>query len=396
MSQLENALNIPILRYSGKQTEMRPNIFQSVSALFYLLINGRKNGFQNRVKTRVLQHLRNIIVGGREPCVDCQHYWHYPTLAASITLAKNTPEIWEQFSDEEIERFDTLMECFLYITNFIANDQNDYNTGISLRGDVSKRWNPNFKISLISPIIFCSIYFGGSVEVDNMLENFDYDTLLSKLTQFGFRNIIDVWTTPDFKHNGETFPGAKKLLTDGGQAYIKDNGNVFKGGNGVGVKVPFICQNYASDDMGLINYLLKDCYNGGAVFSHTEDDGTGEYDAYIIDGTVSPVEGQLGMFTEFNGKDMDGIRSDAFYCMIDFNMVIAILMTLKELRLWSESLYSHTYSLISVGNTDLVYKLEHGYMSHSLGIQRTIIENDIMGYPMMKEIWETYFKQLED
>lgn len=391
MSQLEVAMNTPILRYSGFKQEMRPEIFQSACALFYLIIEGRKNGFENRVKTRVTQHLRNVIVGGREPCMDCQHYWHYPILAASITLAKNTPEIWNEFAQEEVQKFDTLMECFVYITNFIANDNNEYRTGLKLRGDVYKHWNPNFKISLVSPIVFCSIYFGGSVILDNMLENFDYDRMIAKLEAFGFKNIIEIWSTPDFQHNGQIFAGAKSLMINGGQAYICDQGNVFKGGSGVGVKVPFFYRNYAADDISLVNYLLENCYDGGAVFSHTEDDGTGAYDAYIVDGSISPVEGQLGLMTEFNGTDKDGIRSDGLYCMIDFNMVIAIITALKELGIWSENTYPYTYSLVKVGNTDLIYKLEKGYMSYSLGTQRIIKENNTIGYPMMKEIWQEYF-----
>ena len=125
MSQLEIAINTPLLRYSGYSQEARPEKFQSASALFYLINHGRKNGFEPRVKTRVLQHIRNIITGGREPCMDCQHFWHYPLLSATLTLAKNTPEIWNEFSASEISAIDTLMECFVYITNFIANDKND-------------------------------------------------------------------------------------------------------------------------------------------------------------------------------------------------------------------------------------------------------------------------------
>lgn len=392
MSQLELAMNTPLLRYSGYKYEARPEIFRSACALFYLLIEGRKNGFKSRVKTRALQHLRNVITGGREPCMDCQHYWHYPIVAAAITLAKNTTEIWDELSAEEIARLDILMECFVYITNFIANDKNGYKTGIALRGNVDKNWNPNFRISLIAPIFFSSVYFGGSDVIDGMLEKFDFDRVMSRLEQYGFKNIIEVWSTPDFEYNGQVLPGAKSLMTNGGQAYVRISGNVYKGGSGVGVKEPFLYRGYSADDIGLINVLVENCYSGGAVFSHTEDIGDGTYDAYILDESVSPVESLNGLMLEFNGKDKSGIRSDAWYCMIDFNMVAAILTAIKELGLWSESDYPTLASLIKVGNADLIYKLERGYVSYSNGRQYTVKENNIIGYPMMKDIWTTYFE----
>lgn len=391
MSQLEIAMNTPLLRYSGYNQEARPEKFQSASALFYLMNHGRKNGFEPRVKTRVLQHIRNIITGGREPCMDCQHFWHYPLLSATLTLAKNTPEIWNEFTAGEVSAIDTLMECFVYIANFIANDKNEYRTGLSLRGDVYKGWNANFKISLVAPIVFGAIYFGGSAIIDRMLVNFDYDYMMTKFELYGFDNIKAVWSTPSFEHNGQTLAGARTLMVDGGQAYIREGGNVFKGGSGVGVREPFLYRNYTADDIGLVNFLLEDCYGGGAVFSHTEDNGDGTYDAYILDGTNSPMENQLGQMLEFNGNDKAGIRSDAWYCMIDFNMVVAIISALKELGYWDENNYPYTYSLVKVGNADLIYKLEHGYVSYSLGRQHTVIENNVIGYPMMKEIWQEYF-----
>lgn len=391
MSQLEVAINTPILRYRGYSKEMRPEIFQSASALYYLILEGRKNGFDARIKTRVTQHLRNVIVGGREPCLDCQHYWHYPILAASITLAKQTSEIWNEFSDDEIERFDTIMEALVYITNFIANDENHYKTGLKLRGDVNKKWNPNFKLSLVSPITFCSIYFGGSVVIDTMLTNFNYDNMIAKFEKYGFVNALEIWQTASLEYNGKMISGAKELLMNGGEAFIVDRSNVYKGGTGVGVKVPFSYENYMADDIGIINYLLEDCYSGGSVFSHTEDNGDGTYDAYIVDNTTSPMENQIGLMRELNTTDNDGVRSDAWYCMIDFNMVVAIISALKELGYWNESNYPYTYSLVKVGNADLIYKLEHGYVSYSLGRQHTVVENNIIGYPMMKEIWQKYF-----
>ena len=390
MSKLDNAINIPMLRFGGFKREGRPEVLQATSALYYLIHEGRKQGFTNRVKTRVVQHLRNIITSGREPCGDAQHFWHYPLLAASITLAKNTPEIWDQFSEEEIARFNTIMELFIYSTNFIANDSNEYRTGLALHGDVYKEWNPNFKISLVAPIVFASIYFGGAEMIDGMLLNYSHEALISKLKEFGFVNALEVWNTPSFEHNGVMLPGAKELTENGGPAYIRDGSNVFKGGTGSGIKIPFTYKGYRADDMGIVDFLVSDCYGGGPVFSHSEDNGDGTFDAYILDETTSIMEGRLGLMTEFNCGDKDGFRSDARYCQIDFIMMTAVLSALKELGLWREN--NELYDLIKVGNTDLIFKLEHGYVSRSLGRQHTVIANNLIGYDFARDIWGRYFE----
>lgn len=394
MSQLRIALETPITRFNGVREESQYRHTQSASALFYLIMYERKNGKVGPVHTRILQHLRNMIVGGREPCMDCNHYWAYPIIASSIALAKATPSVWEELLEDEIERLDILMEAFTIISNFIANDANKYFTGLALRGDVYKGWNPNYRISLVTPIVMASTYFGGADAVDKLLVEFDYDDFISRLETFGFKNMLDVWTTPDFEHVDEIRPGAKKLLTEGGIAYIRHDSNVFEGGRGVGAKVPFLYNGNRADDVAIVNTLIDYCYSGGPVFSHTEDNGDGTYDAYILDGSESPVEGVEGMMLEFNGNDRQGLRSDAWFCELDFSMLVSVVITLRELGIWNEANFSETYGKMYVGNTDLIYKLEHGYVSHSLGQQHTVFEDNIIGYPMMKELWETYLSKV--
>jgi len=391
MSQLDTAMSTPLFISRGIKLEGIPETFQSASALYYLTHYGIMNGFTRRVKTRVLQHLRNMIAPGREPSCDCQHYWHYPLLAASVTLAKNTPELWDEFTEDEVARFDTLMEGFAYSSNFAVNDSNDYHTGFAFRGGTGKKFNPNFKLSLVAPIVFSTIYFGGADIMDAMLTDYSYDAFIEKLNRFGFKNMLDVWGRADFERGGQTFPGVKTLSENGGPAYIVKDGNVFRGGSGVGVKVPFLYRGYRADETAVIEFLLYDCYNGGPVFSHTDDNGDGTYDAYIADETASPMEGKLGMMLEFNSVDKSGIRSDAGYCKIDFVMVVAIVSALKRLGLWSESECAQ-YPLMQVGNRDLMYKLEHGYVSYSLGRQHTVFADNRIGYDFMKEIWMTYFE----
>ena len=384
---MEVAFNSPTIRYHGSKDEYKPEAMRSSSALMWLILYERQNPISSSVHTRILQHLRNVIVGGKEPCIDAQHYWSYPLLTSCICLAKHTPLIWCEFTDEEKEKFDLLMTGFAVISNYISNDKNHYRTGLNLKGNVYKHWNPNYKLSLVAPIIACAHYFGGDDELDDVLVNFDYDTFMQKCHSFGFKNIIDVWGRETTTYNGTVVPGAKEMLTTKGNAYIVERQNVFDGGKGYGALIPYVYAKHRATDYVVVEKLLTDCYSGGEVISRFGDNGDDTYDAYILHGVDSPVQGMDGMFKEFNGVDSLGVRSDAHYCELDFIMVVYLLATLKELGVWDETLDAELYKKVCVGNTDLIFKLEQGYQSCSNGKQHISKENNLYGYEFAKAYW---------
>lgn len=393
---VDAAVTTPILEFNGYYEEQSPKRIQSAAAMMLLALDEAKNGVNTTRHNRLMLHYRNIIKGGKEPAMDCSHFWAYPIVASAIALAKNTPSIWDEFTNEEVERLDFLMTCFAVISNFIANDKNFYQTGLFLKGDVGKKWNPNYKLSLVGPMIACGAYFGDDDIIDNLLTSFSYDKAIEKMNAYGYVHMLQVWKREDIDYDGEIVPGVKNMLEKAGKAYITDKSmeftQIFGAGQGEGAKIPFLYQNYRATDIEILNYLLTDCYSGGRVFSAIDTNGDEVNEAEIVDHSVSPVEGQEGLMLEFNGRDKFGIRSDAFYCMIDFIMIVSLLGMLKQIGLYSEFGEFELYKKIYIGNTDLIYKLSKGYLSCSQGKQHITKENNSMGYNFMKAYWNEYFK----
>ena len=389
--RMNDALSASLVQYRADGTEP----LYSVSALLFMVLHERQNGGTATIAEKIFEHIENLLGGGNEPVFDAFRYHSYPVLAAAIAVMKQTPSIWDGLSDIEKEKLDCIMRAFAYITNFISNDANTYCTGIALKGGTNKKWNPNYRLSLIAPMIFCISYFGGVGKVNDILLGFDYDTEVGNFERYGFTNAIGVWTTDGFNlADGTRALGAKELLMNGGDAYVKNGENVYSGGTGVGVKVAYI-YNETDDVVEVARQLLQHCYGGGKVTSRTDENADGIYDAYIMDGTDSPLEGQEGMMKEFNAADRNGARSHAGYCLKDFCMAVAIMATCAELGIYDVRADADLYAKICVGNEDLMYKLKHGYRSYALGRGCDIKESDMFGYPLWKAYWYSHFASNE-
>ena len=388
----DNALRASIIKFDGGINDYKSETIKSAAALMWLILYERNhNSIDIKVHTRILHHLRNVVTGGREPCLDVQHYWSYPILACGIYLAKKTPIIWNELTEEEKAKFNILMTGFAITSNYISNDFNHYRTGLNLKGNVDKHWNPNYKLSLVIPIIISAHYFGGSDELDNLLVNFNYDSFIQQCEAFNFTNITNLWKRESFYREGTLIPGVKEMLSESRNVYIIDKTNIFDGGKGVGALIPYKYNGFKADEYGVVKKLLENCYGGGPVLSVVGDNGDGTYDAYILGGLTSPVEGQEGMFKEFNGVDSFGTRSDAHYCAIDFTMIVFFLATLKEMNIWNETLDVETYQKVCIGNIDLIFKFEKGYLGGSNGKQHISKEHNLFGYLFAKDCWNRYF-----
>jgi hypothetical protein len=393
---LDIAVNAPILGFEGFAKEQAQSKLQAASAMMLLILDESRNGVTPSRHERILLHLKNIIKSGKEPCMDCVHYWVYTLIASALAVAKATPSIWGEFTVIEIEKFDFLMEMFAILANYISNDANDYRTPLRRQGNVAKHWNPNFKLSLIGPMVAAGSYFGAD-KIDELLVNFNYRSTLDKMKTYKFSNMLYVWITGDITdEDGTILPGVEKLLENPGEAYSVDRSagelNVYPAGRGQGVKIPYLYKGFRADDVNILYYLLNDCYNGGCIFSQLDDDGDGVNEIGIDNGLVSPYEGELGLMTEFNGSDMLGVRSDAYYCEIDFIMVVALMGAMERLGVYNKFLDFDLYKRVWTGNADLIFKLANGYNCQANGLQHKMVATNSMGYNYMKAYWNEYFK----
>ena len=292
--------------------------------------------------------------------------WTYPMFSAMLAILKKS-YLWDRLSEEVKEKLTFMVECLVVITSFMTCDKNLYRTGIGLRGNVYKGWNPNIQMSLVGPMIFLADFLGGADIIDALLIDFDYDNYINRIREFSFIKTERVWTTPSFTVDGIEYPGARELLSNNGEkliAYIKtecdDFINVFSAGKGLGIKRPYFYQGCRADDIEILRKLLIRNYSGGFVTNSSHcNEGI---ECHILDGTETPWLGQEGMMLEFSLAN----RSCALHGSTDFFIVCEMLAAAKFLNLYDWKQDRELKNKIEVGNNDLLYKVTHGWHSYAL------------------------------
>lgn len=390
------------------------NVNSSSSAMLYLILAEHDDKAAGYIRDRALLHLRSLITGGNEPGYNAGPFWSYAAVSMAIATARYTPTIWNELTTDEKDRLSFLMECYAILACFVSDDDNNYKTGPALTGNFAKTWNPNHRMAMILPIVASTAFFSaegadGAARVNAILTGFDHDAYIARCNEYGFTRIIYNWTTEGMTlSDGTVAPGAKELMMNGGDAYIchEDSGttsnNIQLGtyvNGGVGVRTTYTYGKATLYELSkIIGSLYSNNYSGGAVISDSSsvangtDPATGKPYAYIVDGTRSPFEGELGMMKEFISSDGGGIRSSTSYCTHDFVLVVESLAALEAMGIYQADVDSELFRLMWVGNGDLVYKNEHGYNSYSIGKDRG--QSNDASYPYYlpwKAWWQAHY-----
>ena len=371
------------------------------SGFLFLALDAYLSGETNAVSERCLAQLRSVMIGGHEPAFTAGPFWVYAYLSGAIAVCRHTPAVWNELTQEEIDRLDLLMKCFAVSSAFVTDDDNFYKTGPALTGNYSKTWNPNHRFAMIEPMIYASLYFGGAEAVDEILLNFDHDTYIAEFDRYGYVNVKHNWTMEGFvANNGATAPGSKELMMNGGTAYYKfDNAKVGikageAGGTGVGVRTAYTYSGYTLDEPGMIyEKLINYNYNGGAVFSAYYDNA-GEKLCWILGDLTSPMEGEDGMMLEFNSSDGGGIRSSATYCLEDFVLSVSCGQVLKAFGKYDPRDNARLFRRTFVGNTDFMFKLDNGYQGYSMGSGYLTQASNNICYYGWRSLWLSEYGDL--
>lgn len=326
----------------------------------------------------VLRGLRSLISSGKEPAMKVGPIWGHPMTASAFAVAKATPAIWNQLSDEEKEKIDWLMRAFVVTCSWATADQNDYRTGPCLAGNYSKHWNPNHISPSVIPILMAVSYFGSADTVNGILTDFSYDDFMATFQRLEFTNILRTWSA-----------AGKMLFETGGDCYLQNCETLTPAGHGKGVKFPYIYRGMPlADTDAIFRELLDHNTRGGKVVNRIE--GEGGQCAYQPTGE-SPVTGRDGMMTEFNSHDAFGIRSDVNYCACNFSILMPSLTAGIALGLWDPAspANAETSERTVVSITDFFYKLFHGYVSFSKGKPHVFTEENGVhgGYRFAKALW---------
>ena len=374
---LEQGLTNYGAEYAVGRNGQKTGPFNGTSATLLLLVETRANPENAAVKARIIEQLISVSRGGNEPHVSLGSEWSPANFTAMIALASKTPSIWLSLDEDTRARLDLLMRCMTYAAAFATNDCNDYLTSLEMAANYRKTWNPNYRFTNVVPMIAAGVYFGSAEAVDEILLAFDHKATLAECEKYGFVNLIRILSLPP-----------TELLEKGGVAYGA-SGNPL--GEGLGVKQRYLYNGNSLDHLpAILNDLLTFNFKGGAVTSgYADKDGNPL--AFIKTDERSPYEGMIGMYFELGGDDAYGIRSSAGYSLADFNlstMALLLLLALDKYDL-SRDMDQELMNKIWVGNHDLIFKLDEGYMGYANGRQTGFISTS--GYAAntaLKTLWE--------
>ena len=133
---LASAMKVAPMAYSPTEDNDNRGGIQNGSTAFLTLaleeFHCPKGG---EVRDRILEHLRNLIAGGNEPRFEVLPYWSYVPVTAGIALAKKTPSVWGELTEDEIERLDLIMRAHAIISCYGTDDDNFFRTGPGLHGN---------------------------------------------------------------------------------------------------------------------------------------------------------------------------------------------------------------------------------------------------------------------
>jgi len=409
--QLDAMLKNQLIRFGAvpNVNDNRPSTLEDALSLFALSLHERESQDGSAVE-RICEHLTTVAAERNAPFFDAICLWSYCPLSASIALARTTPSVWDRLGEEVRVRLNFMMEMFTYLEAFATADCNNYKTGPGLSGNYSKNWNPNYRLANVPVMVFAACFFGegdlkkGEQAVNTLLNSFDsdvYEKIIARLDEYGWDRAKAIWTTPARVHeDGTEGKSAKEVLINGGETYSLDYTHSYvtkDAGTGLGVscgKQGYFYSGFPlSNPTGIVEALLDFNYSGGAVKSEhyfdVNNDGVAERIAWILDGSHSPYENQIGMMKEF----ASGNRSSAGYCSHDFLLSTCLIAASKSLGFYNAEGNPELWGKIKVGNRDFLYKNEVGYQGFATGSygKSTKIhseENEGAAYFAMKYLWQ--------
>lgn len=384
LKEAVNNLNITWPDTRAKTTEA----MNSAIALYYMVLSehmtpGATSSDGVVVADEAAARIKLLVSGGREPWASIGCHWGHGVVATTMALAKNTPTIWSKLSADDISRVDLLMECLAIAANWGYNSQNSYTTGFDLAGDFSRN-GANFINAYLTCYMSAAMYFDDDGnhqgnELDDIFTSFNYDSYIARLKEYGFTNILFVWTTQEENGNQQSIGD---YMTNGGDVILnavaeseKSGTAGTSGGTGVGVKVAF---SYTSpNDSTVYNSrqlteifidTIKYTYSWQVTSSHNSPDDFGkvfseEY-AYLLTDEVNPRQGQMGMMREYAQNS----RSRSTYCYLSAVNIAPLYANMKLLGYWDysdETLMRQMDNRIYVGTEDLFWKMDQGYYSVS-------------------------------
>jgi hypothetical protein len=315
--------------------------------------------------------------------------WTHNVAAQCLLIARRTPVIWERLSADEQARADLLMQALAVAAHYSLDDDNDYYVLLDGKSHYHRSWNPNHVSGQVGIIIACSLYFGAA-ELNRFFEGFDFDAFVARLEAASFQNIKRCWTRS---------PRTRELLMNGGEIALAPDAVLAQGvvTSGAGVRNKFTYDGIPLDHPWQLHRAesVRMYSKAARTIVIIQKENTSRLLNRATKATVSPWEGQMGMFHEFETTDWDGLRTSAIYAYEGAMINVSTGATLKALAEWRDDEGGEMIEKrMKVGMEDLRFKLTEGYRGWSQGKEHfTWWEKDIapIGGEYVFGLWEEGF-----
>jgi len=332
-----------------------------------------------RLLEQIRHHLQDqhcLSANGGYPA---QHERHF---TGACTLAKRTPRVWKQLTDEERKKIDLAMAAALVASAYTTSDKSYAGGGkvTSLDGDgnMNRGWNPNYQEGMIGMMVVGAVYFGPA-KAQKMLDTYDHKALVAELKKAGLDNIHETFTWKA-AHPDSAAPTGEQIERN-------VRGYRYKGLD-------------LGDPMGLYHRLTLNTY--GATVHAGLNGGKGLRGAgRIAKGAAGlPNLGKPGMLKEFDSRDAGGARSCTVYAYDGFRPNLTNHIVLIVGGYWRKGPKAdQCLALMRVGIKDLFYKLENGYISYSKGkaAKRAFdIKTRGWDFTLTRSLWRDVVKPYHD
>ena len=330
--------------------------------------------------TRLFEQIRHTLTPGNEPTANggypAQHERH---ATGMFVIVKNTPRIWDQLTAAEKARIDLIMKATLVANAFTTSDNNPFvkaNTQeYALDGDsnLNRDWNPNYREGMIGGVLTGLAYFGGPTPAQAILSSYDHAAFVTELTSNNLPNIR------------ETFNWKVANPTS-------------KAPNGSSIKSAI--ENYQyygstlTDYMKIYLALVSDTYGRKVTAGLNGGAGIGGAGKIVSGADTLPNKGVNGMLKEFDAVDANGARSSFVYAFDGYRPHLTNQLALIVAGFWTKgsTVANQAVSLMNVGNTDLWYKAEKGYLGYAKGQAQATVDypsySASRGFVYNRSLWD--------
>ncbi|QRK12424.1 lyase [Archangium violaceum] len=331
---------------------------------------------------RLLQQLRYVIGNNREPFANGGYMaQHERMMTGMFAIAKRTPRVWNQLSASERTKIDLIMKATLVGSAYTTADKSNAGgatpTGIDGDTNLDRDWNPNYREGMVGAMLVSTLYLGGRTATDTFLNGYKHASFVAQLSSAGLTRLASVFNT-NVNNPSAGAPSAATI-----ENAIRD----------------YRYKGLALDKLFDIYVLLAN-----DTFSATVDCGlnggtgvvlsSGEHSGYLVEGCAQlPNKGKVGQLKEFHSSDANGSRSSSTYAYDGLKPDLinhAVLMAYGAIP--SGTSTTTVVNRISVGATDLFFKVSHGYRNYAKGkdygvyqLPATGIGN---GFEFNRPLWE--------